>query len=326
MSPAPAELSLIVPVLDEAASIDAFLHEIAEAITETDRFEVIFVDDGSTDDTVARILAARQTCDFPIELIELSRNFGKEAAVTAGLDAAGGDAVVPIDVDLQDPPALVNDMLRRWRDGADIVLAIRRQRREDSLAKRLSAELFYRVANLISDTAIPRNAGDFRLMDRRVVNVVRGLRERNRFMKGLLSWPGFRTEAVYYDRTGRAHGQSKWRPGRLLRFALDGIFGFSTLPLRLFTYLGLAVSGGAFVYLGFLVIHTLATGNAVPGYASLASFILFFNGLTLLGIGILGEYIGRIYGEVKARPIYVVARNSLDERNSGGTPAHDRQR
>lgn len=301
------EISLVVPVNNEAASIAPFLDALVRDVRSVTSYEVIFVDDGSTDATAATILAARETRKETIELLRLSRHFGKEAATTAGLDHARGRAVVPIDVDLQDPPTLIDAMVARWRGGDDVVLAVRSSRPDDSFVKRASAGLFYRLTGRISDTTIPRNAGDFRLMDARVVRVVRQLRERNRFMKGLLSWPGFKVSTVEYARSARVHGTSKWRLRRLLNFALDGIFSFSTVPLRIWTYLGLLVSTSAFVYLTFVIIKTLATGVSVPGYASTVSFILFFNGLTLLGIGVVGEYVGRIFNEVKKRPIYVVA-------------------
>lgn len=300
------ELSLVVPVCNEATAIEPFLDTVARDLRSVTSYEVIFVDDGSTDATAVAVFAARETRSEPIELLRLSRNFGKEAATTAGLDYARGQAVVPIDVDLQDPPELIDAMVARWRAGDDVVLAVRAARPEDPVAKRLSARVFYRLAGRISDTAIPQNAGDFRLMDARVVRVVRQLRERNRFMKGLLSWPGFQVGNVQYTRPARAHGTSKWRPRKLLNFALDGIFSFSTVPLRIWTYLGLLVSASAFAYLAFVISKTLITGVSVPGYASTVSFILFFNGLTLLGIGVVGEYVGRIFNEVKNRPIYVL--------------------
>jgi len=322
------ELSLVVPVYNEEAGIAPFLDAVAGDLRAVERFEVIFVDDGSSDATAACVLAERERRPFPVELLRFSRNFGKEAATTAGLDHARGRAVVPIDVDLQDPPALIDQMVARWRDGDDVVLAVRAGRPDDAVSKRLSARLFYRLANRISDSAMPENAGDFRLLDEKVVRVIRQLRERNRFMKGLLSWPGFCVGTVTYTRPQRAAGASKWRPHRLFNFALDGIFGFSTVPLRLWTYLGLLVSASAFGYLAFVIGKTLITGVQVPGYASTVSFILFFNGLTLLGIGVVGEYVGRIFNEVKARPIYVLRESTLEaapenapENAEAGAPA-----
>ncbi len=305
------ELSLVVPVLDEAENIRPFLEAIAAEVKTAESLEVLFVDDGSTDGTLAEIEAARLAAPFPVELVSFSRNFGKEAATTAGLDHARGRAVVPIDVDLQDPPEVIDRMLERWRAGDEMVLGLRRDRGEDSLPKRWSALLFYGVAGRISETAIPANAGDFRLMDRRVVEAVRHLREKNRFMKGLLSWPGFRVGVVEYDRPARARGTTKWRVWKLMGFAADGLFGFSTLPLRIWTWLGLATSALAFLYMAYTVAKTLLLGVDVPGYASLLSVTLMLNGLALLGIGVVGEYVGRIFNEVKDRPIYVVRRATL---------------
>jgi glycosyltransferase involved in cell wall biosynthesis len=311
------DLSFIVPVLNEEDNVDFFLQTLREQVLSVQRYEVIFVDDGSTDDTAARIRSARATFPFPVELIRLSRNFGKEAALTAGLDHARGRAVVPIDADLQHPPRIVDEMVAQWRRGYDVVLAVRNQRTEHSVLKRSSARAFYRLANRITDSAIPENAGDFRLMDARVVDAVRRLRERNRFMKGILSWPGFRVVRIGYDQAPRLHGESKWRLRKLIGFALDGVFGFSTLPLRIWTYLGLAVSASAFVYLVVIVLQKLFGGIDVPGYASLVSFMLLFNGLTLIGIGIVGEYVGRVYNEVKQRPIYVVRDSTLGADTTG---------
>lgn len=305
------DLSFVVPVFNEAANIASFLQALHVHVRSVARFEVIFVDDGSTDDTAARIYQSRTTVPFSVELIGLSRNFGKEAALTAGLDHARGRAVVPIDVDLQHPPDVVDEMVALWRHGYDVVLPVRNQRTERSALKRSSARAFYRLANRIAESAIPENAGDFRLMDARVVDAVCRLRERNRFMKGILSWPGFKVVQIGYDQAPRLHGESKWRLSKLVRFALDGVFGFSTLPLRVWTYLGFGVSASAFVYLLVVLLQKLFVGIDVPGYASLVSFILLFNGLTLIGIGIVGQYVGRVYNEVKGRPIYVVRESTL---------------
>ena len=303
-------LSLIVPVKDEEAAIAPFVAAVGKALAVMDDpagtdFEILFVDDGSSDSTLERIRAAR-AADPRIRAISLSRNFGKEAALSAGLDHARGQAVVPIDVDLQDPPEVLPEMIRRWREGADVVCGIREDRETDSLPKRLTADLYYRAHNLLSDDKIPEHAGDFRLLDRKVVDVVRSLPERNRFMKGLFAWAGFTQSYVSYRRAARSTGATKFNYWRLWKFAIDGITSASTVPLRMWSYLGGIVALLAMTFAVFLVIRTLVEGTEVPGYASLMVAILFLGGLQLLSLGILGEYVGRILIESKQRPLYVV--------------------
>ena len=299
-------ISLVVPVFNEATSIDLFVRT-AEQIMAGERcsYELLFVNDGSRDGTLDALRAAKNN-NASVRIVSLARNFGKEAALTAGLDHANGDAVIPMDVDLQDPPELITQFIARWRAGADIVYGVRASRGSDGLLKRVSAGWFYGLFNLISRTQIPFNAGDFRLMDRRVVDEINRLRERSRFMKGLMAWPGFRTESVEFERPQRASGNTHWNYWKLWNFALDGLTSFSTVPLRLWLYVGAMVSLLSFLYAAFIVLRAIVTGVDVPGYPSLMASIMFFGGIQLVSIGLVGEYVGRIFHEIKGRPIYVV--------------------
>jgi glycosyltransferase involved in cell wall biosynthesis len=243
-----------------------------------------------------------------VKLIDLSRNFGKELALTAGLDHASGEAVIPIDADLQDPPELIGEFVRLWREGYDVVYGVRKLRTGDGLGKRLTARMFYHLFNSLTEVCIPENTGDFRLMDRRVVEALRRLPERNRFMKGLFSWVGFRQTGVEYDHDARAAGTSKFKFWKLWNFAIDGITAFSTLPLRVWSYVGVGISLLAFLYAMFIMFRTLAMGSDVPGYASLIVAVLFLGGIQLITLGVIGEYLGRLYAEAKQRPPYVVGR------------------
>lgn len=300
-------LSIVVPFFNEGAGVEAFEKDLGPALGRIAGYEVeiICVDDGSTDDTLQRLiaLAGRNPC---YKVIELSRNFGKEAALTAGVDAALGRAVIVMDADLQDPPALIHRMVAAWESGADVVLARRADRASDSFIKRKTAEWFYRMHNLVADIAIPENVGDFRLMDRRVVDALKRLPERQRFMKGLFCWVGFKTVVLDYRRPLRAVGTSKFPGWKLWNFAIEGITSFSTAPLRVWTYVGLASASLTLLYAGAILARTLLFGVDVPGYASLLIAILFFGSLQLISLGLLGEYIGRIYLESKQRPIYIV--------------------
>ena len=296
----------MVPCYNEQDNLDRFVTELKQILrTVSNPYEILFIDDGSNDDSLS-ILGELARQDRCIKVIALSRNFGKEAALTAGLDYATGDAVIPVDADLQDPLELIPQMLLRWRSGADMVLAQRISRKQDGWFKRWSAQLFYRVMRRLSKTPMPRNVGDFRLMDRQVVDAIRQLPERTRFMKGLFSWPGFHTEVIEFSRPGRHAGHSKWNLWRLFNHALDGLFSFSTAPLRMWTYIGFLISLFSLAYLLFLVFKTFVYGVDVPGYASIVSIILFFSGINLIGLGILGEYLGRVFIEVKQRPVYLV--------------------
>jgi len=303
-------ISLIVPVLDEEESIGIFLAAINEHLaTLPAELEILFVDDGSTDNTIAEIKRAQED-DGRVRYIKLSRNFGKEAAMTAGLDHATGDAVIPMDVDLQDPPKLINEFFRLWQEGYDTVYGLRRDRNEDTRGKRASANMFYRVFNWLSHTEIPANTGDYRLMDRRVVEALKKLPERNRFMKGMFAWPGFSSIGVEYSRPARHAGQTKWNAWKLWNFAIDGLTSFSTWPLRVWTYIGLSVAMLSLIYMSYIIIRTIILGVDWPGYASIMSAILFFGSVQLISIGVLGEYIGRLYIEAKNRPLYLVERDS----------------
>jgi glycosyltransferase involved in cell wall biosynthesis len=248
------------------------------------------------------------TSDQRIRVVDLSRNFGKEAALTAGLDHATGDAVIPFDADLQDPPEAITALVEKWREGFDVVIAKRAERMTDSYAKRSAASLFYRVHNAISELQIPDNAGDFRLMSRRTVDALKELPENRRFMKGLFAWVGGRTAAIEYVRQPRAAGKTKFSGWNLWNFAIEGITSFSTLPLRVWTYIGGATALFAFFYAAYLIVRTVLKGIDVPGYASIITAVLLLGGMQLVGIGVIGEYVGRIYFEAKRRPIYVVRK------------------
>jgi glycosyltransferase involved in cell wall biosynthesis len=303
-------LSIIVPVKDEEDAVGPFIEgvrAVVEGLSDpaSGSFEILFVDDGSNDDTLNRLKRAHEA-DGRIRAISFSRNFGKEAAISAGLDEARGSAVVPMDVDLQDPPQVLGNMLAKWREGFEIVYGVRNNRETDSLPKRLTADLYYRAHNWLSNDKIPEHAGDFRLLDRTVVDVIRAMPERTRFMKGLFAWAGFRQASVSYRREQRKHGHTKFNYWKLWTFALDGITSASTAPLRIWSYLGGIVALLALFYAIFLTIRTLIFGVQVPGYASLMVAILFLGGLQLLSLGILGEYVGRILVEAKHRPLYIV--------------------
>jgi glycosyltransferase involved in cell wall biosynthesis len=301
-------LSILVPVKDEEAAIRPFLDRVVpilETICGAQSWEILFVDDGSEDRTYAAILAAH-LADARVAGLSLSRNFGKEAALSAGLDHVRGQATVPMDVDMQDPPEVLADMVAKWREGYDTVVGVRRDRASDSLVKRWTATLYYRTYNMLSDDRIPEHAGDFRLLDRRVVEVIRRLPERNRFMKGLFAWAGFRQAAVEYVRSERAVGKTKFRYLKLWRLGLDGITSSSTAPLRMSSYVGLTIAVFAIAYALFIVSRTMLLGIAVPGYASLIVSVLFLGGVQLISLGVLGEYVGRILIEAKGRPLFVI--------------------
>jgi glycosyltransferase involved in cell wall biosynthesis len=304
--PADPLLSLVVPVFNEEESIDLFLDTVVP-LMERDgfHFEIVFVNDGSRDNTLAHLLD-RGELDRRLRIVNLSRNFGKEAALTAGIDHARGDVIVPMDIDLQDPPELIEPFMARWREGYDIVYGVRTQRASDTAAKRLSANWFYRVFNMMSPVRIPENVGDFRLVDRRAVQVLRQLPERNRFMKGLFAWVGFNAVGVSYERPQRAAGSSKFNLWRLWNFALDGVVSFSTAPLRAWFYVGVVIAAVAVLYALFIVTRVLIFGIDTPGYASLLIAVLLMGAIQLLSLGIIGEYLGRLFLEVKGRPIYVI--------------------
>jgi glycosyltransferase involved in cell wall biosynthesis len=304
--PAHPLVSLIVPVFNEQEAVPLFLAQLAARLHLPDaRLEIIFVNDGSTDDTLGVVLslaAARSD----LRLVNLSRNFGKEAAMSAGLDHAQGDAVVLIDVDLQDPPELIATFYDHWRQGYDIAYGLRTSRSGDSMLKAATAGAFYSWFNRISDTPIPPNVGDFRLLDRRVVQALRQLPERGRFMKGLFAWVGFASIGVPFARPQRAAGASTWNYWRLWNFALEGLVSFSTAPLKVWTYLGGALALGAVCYAVIILVRVLVVGIDVPGYASLLLVMLLGTALNLVSLGMIGEYVGRLFVETKQRPVYIV--------------------
>ncbi len=305
----PVTLTLMVPVFNEAEAIDAFLQAMSGVFSPHPDItpDFVFVNDGSTDDTL-NILLARQQLDPRITVVDLSRNFGKEAAMTAGLSVAKGQVVVPIDVDLQDPPEIILEMLKLWRQGFEVVLGRRVNRDSDTWAKRTTANWFYKIHNKIAKPKLPENVGDFRLMDRVVVEALLTLPEAHRFMKGLFAWVGFRTAVVDYVRLPRVAGSTKFNGWSLWNFALEGVTSFSTEPLRIWTYVGMLVSMLSILFALFIIIKVLLFGADVPGYASIIVAVTFLSGLQLVGIGILGEYLGRTYIESKRRPVYLVRR------------------
>jgi len=309
-------LTLAVPFYNEAATIQAFADAILpvlDSVPDT-QWEIVCVDDGSSDGTLLKLVALAQV-DPRFRVLEFSRNFGKEAALTAAIDAARGEAVIPIDADLQDPPALIGQMVQAWRDGAEVVLARRSDRSADGVMKRQTAAWFYKLHNRLSKTKIPENVGDFRLMDRIVVEALKQLPERQRFMKGLFAWVGFRTVTLDYVRAPRLAGSTKFSGFALWNFALEGVTGFSTAPLKIWTYIGALCALGSVLYAIYIVVLTALYGNKVPGYASLFVAITFFGSVQLISIGLLGEYIGRIYLETKQRPSYLIRKTY------GGTDA-----
>jgi len=299
-------ISIVCPFYNEEQSVGALFSRLIPVLDRLgESYEVVCVNDGSRDGTLEALLAMRAMRPH-VRIIDLSRNFGKEAALTAGIDAARGDAVIPIDADLQDTPELIVRLVQEWKRGFEVVLAKRADRRADSLAKRLAALLFYKVHNAISEPEIPENVGDFRLMDRKVVDAIKRLPERRRFMKGIFAWVGFRSTTIEYVRDARVAGESRFCAWKLWNLALEGLTSFSTAPLRVWTYLGLAVASLAFVYAAFIIMRTVIHGIDVPGYASLLAVTLFLGGIQLIGLGVLGEYLGRVYSEAKQRPIYIV--------------------
>ncbi|MEO6927271.1 MAG: glycosyltransferase family 2 protein [Rhodanobacter sp.] len=310
------QLTIVVPAYNEADVLNAFHRRLVKVIDQLPLVcSVLYVDDGSRDDTWS-IIGSLLTADSRVGALRLSRNFGKEAALTAGLDAARGDAVVVIDADLQDPPELIPALVEQWQAGYDVVYATRTAREGESRFKRFTAAAFYRSMEKLSDTAIPRDTGDFRLLSRRALDALGQLRERQRFMKGLFSWIGFRQTAVHYLREPRQGGTTKWNYWRLAQLAIEGITSFSTAPLRLATWVGLTSAAVAFFYGLWVLARTLIYGDAVRGYPTLILVVLFLGGVQLLALGVIGEYLGRNYAESKQRPLYFVE----EQRPSRTTP------
>ena len=308
------ELSIIVPCYNESEVVENFFSAMVGNNGILNNLglncELVFINDGSKDNTLELLKAQKEIysnkSNLDIKIVNLSRNFGKEAAMSAGFSVASGEAIVPMDADLQDPPELIAKFVELWRQGYDVVLAKRNDRQEVNFAKRFSSSLFYKLNNKISDVKLPDNVGDFRLFTRKVLNAINSLPENQRFMKGIFAWVGFRSITVEYKRPQRIAGSSKFNGWKLWNFALQGITGFGTLPLRVWTYIGFIVSFLAFIYASFLILRTLIMGIDLPGYASLVVIILFLGGLQLIGIGILGEYVGRIYMESKRRPPFII--------------------
>lgn len=301
------DLSIIAPMYNEEHNIEYFFEKLLPILHNLNMsFEIICINDGSTDNTLEELLKFRQVHPF-IKIINFSRNFGKEIALTAGLRYSCGQAVIPIDADLQDPPELIDRLIAKWRENYDVVYAVRTSRQGETLLKRLTANLFYRFINCFSETPIPRNTGDFRLLDRRVVEVLNRIPERTRFMKGLFAWVGFRQTGIPFERQPRHLGKTKWSFWKLWNFALDGITLFSTAGLKFWSYVGMFISMLSFIYAIFLISRVLIFGRDVPGYASIMVAILFLGGLQLISLGILGEYLGRVYAEVKHRPLYIIS-------------------
>lgn len=299
-------ISIIVPMYNEEAVIDIFFAEMRKFLAECSyEYEIICVNDGSSDDTL-NILKKYANEDKKIKIVSFSRNFGKERALYAGLKYSSGDAVIPIDADLQHPPVIINSFLGKWEEGYDIVYGVRENRKNEGRLRRFFSKKFYEFYNLISEQKAPYNTGDFRLMDRKVVNAVLSLQEKQLFMKGIFNWVGYKSCAVTYKCAERAAGTSKFNFWKLWNFALDGITGVSTLPLRIWTYLGGGIAFISFLVALFYLIKTLVYGDSVRGFPTLVILILFFGGIQLLALGIFGEYIGRIMIEVKNRPLYIV--------------------
>lgn len=301
-------ISIVVPVYDEAEVLGAFTERLTKVLADLDDdSEIVFVDDGSTDGSLD-VLRSLVAADRRIRVLSFSRNFGHQVAISAGIDAARGDAVVVIDADLQDPPEVIAEMYARWSDGNKVVYGVRTRRDGERPTKKLTARWFYRLLGRLSDTPMTADSGDFRLLDRQVVEALKGMREENRYLRGMVSWVGFTQCGVEYEREPRAAGETKYTWRRMLRFAADGITSFSDRPLRVAVQLGTLVTLTSFLYGGWLVIGKLINPDrSLPGYTSLLVAVLFLGGIQLLTIGILGSYIGRIYTETKRRPLYIVA-------------------
>ena len=305
------KISLVVPVFNEEEVIDIFYDKVRKELSQY-QVQIVFIDDGSSDKTL-EIISRIASSDENVKALSFIKNFGKEPALFAGLEHSDGDAVIPIDVDLQDPIEVVHELIAKWREGYEMVLAKRANRDSDTYLKRKTAQWFYYFHNKISNTKIEENVGDFRLLDKKIVQSIIQLEERNLFMKAILSWCGGKTSIVEYTRDERVAGTTKFNGWKLWNLALEGITGFSTVPLRMWTYIGFAISSLAFVYGLMMIVEKLIWGNAVPGYPSLMVSVLFLGGVQLIGIGVLGEYIGRIYVETKKRPRYILNNTSSDK-------------
>jgi glycosyltransferase involved in cell wall biosynthesis len=301
-------ISIVAPAYNEEENIYPFYERVKKVLDEiTDNWEIVCVNDGSKDKTLD-ILVELNSKDNRVKVIDLSRNFGKEIALTAGLDNCKGDLIIPIDIDLQDPPELIPDMIKLWEKGNNVVYATRIKREGESFFKKLTAYMFYKFINKITSINIPRNTGDFRLIDRKVLDSLKELRETHRFMKGLFSWVGFNQVSLPYVREKRFAGNTKFNYWKLWNFAIEGITSFSIAPLKFATYFGFFVSLLSVIFAIYIISKTLIYGSDVPGYPSLMVTILFLGGIQLITIGLIGEYVGRIYNEVKKRPLYFLKK------------------
>ena len=300
------EISIIIPLYNESSNIEYLFTRLISTLEPLNTsYEIICINDGSQDDTLTKLIQYNRQ-NPQIKVLNLSRNFGKEIALTAGIDHAHGGAIIPIDADLQDPPELIEQLIDKWREGYDVVYATRRSRQGETWFKQWTAKAFYQTIGKLSPVPIPSNTGDFRLLDRQVVEAIKKLPERTRFMKGLFAWVGYRQTSILFDREPRHSGNSNWNYWKLWNFALDGIISFSFLPLKVWSYIGVSISLVSLCYALFLVLRTLVFGVDVPGYASLMVAILFLGGVQLITLGVLGEYLGRVYEEVKGRPLYLI--------------------
>jgi len=301
-------IAIVIPAYNEEDNVEIAYKRLKEVLDSTNYdYELIFVDDGSKDNTLSKLLELYEK-DKKVKVISLSRNFGKEIALSAGLDYVDADAVIPFDVDLQDPPEVIPKLIAKFEEGYDVVNAVRIKREGETFLKRFTSKAFYKIINILSDIEIPQDVGDFRLISKAALNAVKQIRERKRFMKGIFAWVGFKTTSVYYERAPRHAGKTKWNYFKLINLAIEGITSFSIAPLRLASLLGLFVSFVAFLYAMWIIIQKLVYGNPVKGYPSIMVAILFLGGVQLITIGIIGEYVGRIYEEVKQRPLYIVKK------------------
>lgn len=306
-----SDVSIVVPCYNEADGLNYFWVRLCSVMTGiSSSWEVIFINDGSRDNTLSVLMGLKPPAGCTVHIIDFSRNFGKEAAITAGLDNTTGQCAIVIDADLQHPPETIVTMVEEWRKGAEVVLCKRSNRKSDPFLRTWFSNRFYKLSSRLFEIKIPQDVGDFRLMDRVVIDALSNLRENQRFMKGIFAWIGFQSVTIEFDVAHREHGNSSFNLWKLLNFAVDGITSFTTVPLRLWFYIGFFLSILAVAYGISIVFNTLAFGNPVPGYPSLAAMVAFLGGIQLIGIGVLGEYLGRVFREVKGRPIYVVRRHT----------------
>jgi len=304
--------SIVVPVFNEGEVLNEFYRRLTIVMDELkENYEIIFVNDGSTDNSL-EIMKKLHSDDERIKIIDFSRNFGHQMAITAGIDYGSGKAIVTIDADLQDPPEIIPELIKKWKEGYDVVYGVRKKRKGESFFKKATALIFYRLLNRMTDINIPLDAGDFRLMDKKVANNLKKIREKNRYIRGLTSWIGFKQISVLYEREKRLAGHTKYPFKKMLKFAFDAIFSFTNFPLKIATYFGFLVAGLSFLYLIYVLYIKIFTNITIPGWSSLIVAVLFLGGVELVCIGIIGEYIGRIGEEVKKRPLYVI-KEVIDE-------------